>query len=370
MIIDLTYIHQRCLYLAGFWSITGSISNMCLSFTPYLIQQGGTWRAFYWFWLGPCLLTVLAAFFFGPETSFRRPPMAFDGRILTQTQYGSLTLYSTWDEVPGGKPDPEIQFVSSLQNIIHQMKLWHKLQAGGWQGLKAYGHQCILCFLNPLILWALLLNTVITGSMIITCSTSVQVLLAPPYNFSENHIGLVKFSTAIAAFLAFPCAGFLPNSISKFLTRRNKGIREPEFFLPSFIIPTVVGCSSLALFGLATENNWDWRLIVLFVSLDYFSVTVLFVSSVLWVTASFPRWSGPALIVIGAGGYGVSFGLSLGIVTWMKDEGMAKTYIELSMMIFSVACIGVPVYVWGKVFREYIYARWGTRHLDLINGNY
>lgn len=359
----MTYIHQRPKYIAIFWCLTTVLSNIGLAFTPFIITAGGgDWRNFYWVWFGPCLVSMGFAIIFFPETSFYRPAMAFDGRILRQSAFGTVKMYSDWDVVPGGKPNMEPQRRTRLQALtayLRNMMVSDRNRTEGWKGMQAYCYQVLLCVFNPLIFWSLILNALIFGSMIITCATFVQILLAPPYNFSSNAVGITKLATGLGGALAYPIAGPLTAHIQRKLTRCNRGIREPEHYLPSHI-PIILTCSaSLALYGAGIEKKWSWQLLCLFVGLNYFTAIALFVANTLWVTESFPRWRGPALVVVGAGGYGLSFALSSGVIPWVQVAGFGKTYIQLAVVVYAVGCFGIPIYFWGKGMREIIYHRWG-----------
>jgi hypothetical protein len=61
MIIDVTYIHHRPLYLALFWCLCNSISNFFLAATPAIVNAGGSWRAFYWVWSIPSAISIILA---------------------------------------------------------------------------------------------------------------------------------------------------------------------------------------------------------------------------------------------------------------------------------------------------------------------
>jgi hypothetical protein len=222
--------------------------------------------------------------------------------------------------------------------------------------MREFPRQILICTLNPLILWVLVLNALIFGGMIVTCASYVQLLSTPPYNFSFQAIGLAKFATGIGAILAFPASGLLTSQVIRILAARNKGVREPEHYLPSFILPVIVSTTSLALYGIASEQHWDWRWILLFVGADYFSAICIFTSNTLWVTEAFPRWKGAALVIVGAGGYGLSFGM----VPWVQSEGLGRAYRQLAVLTLVVGLVGVPVNWWGKRFREYIYSVWET----------
>ncbi|PQE28797.1 major facilitator superfamily transporter protein [Rutstroemia sp. NJR-2017a WRK4] len=349
MVIDVTYIHQRPLYIALFWCFCNSISNFFLAATPAMVNAGGSWRAFYW------PFPIILALFWCPETVFDRPPVAFDGHILSQAETGKVTVYNDWEEVPGGRPEIEHPASSnSTSSFVKDIIFWNRSSIGGWSAMREFPRQILICTLNPLILWVLILNAFIFGGMIITCASYAELLSAPPYNFSFQAIGLAKFATGIGAILAFPASGLLTSQVIRILAARNNGVREPEHYLPSFILPVIVSTTSLALYGIASERHWDWRWILLFVGADYFSAICIFTSNTLWVTEAFPRWKGAALVIVGAGGYGLSFALSFGMVPWIESQGLGGRIV----LTLVVGLVGVPVNWWGKRFREYIYSVW------------
>ena len=358
-VIDLTFIHQRPQWIGLFWCMTTVFSDIGLALTPSIIFAEGSWRAFYWAWLGPCILLILLALFWAPETSFKRPPIAFDGHIISQAETGKITIYSTWEELPGGKPLPEAPAATwKLSTFIKSIIFGTQTETGGWLAMKAFPKQLMFCALNPLVLWVMLLNTFVFGGMVITCQTYAEVLMSPPYDFSFNEIGLAKLSPAIGAFLAYPVSGILTTYLIRLLASRNRGVREPEHYLPSFFIPIILSSVSLALFGIATERRWNWHWILLFVGLDYLSAIATFSTNVVWITESFPEFAGAAIVFVGAGSYGTSFVLSSVIVPWIQSQGLGKTYVELGVVTIGLGFFGFPINFWGKRYREYIYRRW------------
>ncbi|KAG4440385.1 hypothetical protein IFR05_004125 [Cadophora sp. M221] len=358
MILDVTFIHQRPRTIALYWCVCNGMSNVGLALTPYIVATGGSWRAFYWVWLGPCILTIILALVWSPETYFKRPPMAFDGHIVAQSDGGKVTVYTSWEEVPGGKPMPDKPQVWAPSTILRDILFWNRTATGGWPAMKAFPRQVLICAINPLILWVLVLNAFVFGGMVVTCTTYVSLLMAPPYNFTFKEISLVKLSPFIGALLAFPASGILTSWLTRILATRNRGVHEPEHYLPSFILPVVTSSISLALFGIAAEKEWNWRWILFFVGLDYFSAISMFTSNTLWVTEAFPRWAGAAITIVGAGGYALSFVLGSTITPWIKSQGIGNTYVELGILTWLVGLIGFPVNYWGKRFREYIYSKW------------
>jgi hypothetical protein len=338
--------------------IVSSMANVALMLTPYMVAIGGSWRFFYWLWLPACVFTSFLAFIWAPETLFYRPAMAFDGHILSQEDDGKVTVYSNWTEVPGGKPVPDTPSSFRFRDIISHVISWNRTRTGGWAAIRNFRRQILICAINPLIFWVLILNALVTGGMVITCSRYAQVLLAPPYNFSFKAIGLAKFANGIGALLALPTSGPLTTHIVRILARRNRGVREAEHYLPSFIIPIVASVISLALFGAAVQHKWAWQWILLFVGIDFFAAISLLTSNILWVTEAFPHWAGPALVIIGTGGYAASFGLSAGVESWILSQGLGGMYIELAAVTFIVGIIGLPISYWGKRLREWMHTKY------------
>lgn len=358
-VIDLTYIHQRPNWIALFWCMTTVLSDIGLAFTPYIVSLGGSWRSFYWAWLAPCIVLVLLALFCAPETSFQRPPMAFDGHIISQAETGKITLYNNWEEVPGGKPMPAKPGRTwEIGNFLRNIIFGTQQETGGWRAMKIFPRQLLFCAINPLVLWTMLLNTFVFGGMVITCQTYAVLLTLPPYNFTFFQIGLAKLSPSFGAFLAYPVSGILTTYLIRALASRNRGVREPEQYLPSFFLPVILSSVSLVLFGIAAERKWSASWILLFVGLDYLAAIATFSTNVVWITESFPEWAGAAIVVVGAGSYGTSFWLSSASVPWIQSQGLMGIYVQLGILTLVVGVFGFPIGLWGKRYREYIYLKW------------
>ncbi|CZT45797.1 uncharacterized protein RSE6_06150 [Rhynchosporium secalis] len=288
MILDIVFVHQRPRTIALYWCMCNATSNVSLAFTPYIVQVGGSWRAFYWLWLGPCFLTILLAVLWSPETYFARPQTAFDEHILSHADAGKGTAHtSSWEEVPWIKPMPDAPAMWRFSTFFKNILFWNRSTTGGWPAMKAF-----------------------------------------------------------------------PQYLAMKLARHDKGVHEPEHYLPSFIVPVIISSISLALFGFGAEREWNWTWIVLLVGLNYFSAISMATSNVLWITEAFPRWAGAAITIVAAGGYGMSFVLGSTIVPWIESDGIGNTYLGLGMLTWVVGLIGFPIFCYGKRFREYIYSRW------------
>ena len=362
MLIDLTYIDQRPQIIASFWSLGGTLSNAILAVQIIIdgIKGDSNWRTFYWVWTGPCALAVLLAVFLCPETLFRRPAMAFDGHVLVQSASEKIHIYSDWNEAEEEKALPDTPKESSLWAWIDTLNFWDTIQEGGWKAMIACYSQIIICLLNPIIFWVIVLNAFMMGALVSISRSSSNLLQDAPYLLSAKDQCLLRFAATIGSLLAWPASGILIARIGRDLTARNRGYRDAEQYLPSFILPVLIGATSIAIYGIAGQKKWPLISILASYTGLYFSFISLFTANTLWATEAFPQWAAAALVVIGGVSYIGSFPLIISIDPWIQNEGFAKTHYEIGILVLVVGCVGIPMAFWGKRWRQYILNRWGS----------
>jgi MFS family permease len=365
MTIDLTFIHQRPQAIATFWSVGAFFVLLVLSVVPRITNGWLNWRTFYIIFMIPCIIAVVLAFLFYPETYFLRPAVAFDGRVLVQSATEKVKIYADWEEVPGGKALPDTPANCKWSATIKQLKIWGKT-GSGWEAMWACYPQILLCMVNPLIFWVALLNAIVFGSMMSIGETYSITLSGAPYFLPNDTIALVNFGAAFGALLAWPAAGLMSSMISRRLAMSNRGVRDAEHFLPAFVVPILSGVASVTLYGLTIENKWHPVWVYIAYALNALSFYSLAVANTLWVTEAFPRWAAPALVVLGGWSYVASFGTSYAIFPWIKSQGYAAMNIEIAAMIFVVGGMIVPVSFWGKSLRQYIQGKWGMNEAGAL----
>lgn len=81
---------------------------------------------------------------------------------------------------------------------------------------------------------------------------------APPYNFSIGQQGLVFLSPCIGNLLGSLLCGNLNDALSRWSSRRNGGVFEPEMRLPVVLFPALLVPTGLLMFGLGVHNGVHW----------------------------------------------------------------------------------------------------------------
>lgn len=80
----------------------------------------------------------------------------------------------------------------------------------------------------------------------------------PPYNFTSSQIGLMALPGFIGTSLGVILTGLLSDRSILYLSRRNRGIYEPEFRL--YLIPLFAPFvpAGAILYACALERGWSW----------------------------------------------------------------------------------------------------------------
>lgn len=117
-------------------------------------------------------------------------------------------------------------------------------------------------FFHPSIFWAMLIQGTLIGWTVLIGIVLAAIMIGPPLWFNEVETGYMYGGAVIGAVLGFALAGVMADSSAKWLTKRNKGVFEPEFRLVLVIPQLIFGCAGLYGFGITASNTpkygWFW----------------------------------------------------------------------------------------------------------------
>lgn len=109
-------------------------------------------------------------------------------------------------------------------------------------------------FLQPGILWACLIQGTLIGWTVFIGITLVAILLLPPLFFNDEKAGYMYGAAFIGAIVGFVLCGLLSDSSAKWLTKRNKGVYEPEFRIWLVVPQLLLGGIGLYGFGWTAQD--------------------------------------------------------------------------------------------------------------------
>ena len=249
------------------------------------------WRNFWW--LNTALLgfTVVCCIFLFPETKFNRSfapshslvssspqlkPGSSEQLEGSPAQNGSGTVATDHADPEKDAPVQAQQPLAmdgseKLAHVHTHQDPWlgrGKPSKAQWKIAQPYEGNFFLELFLP---WKLCLFPIVeyaafvvswTASSFLTLNlTQDQAFAAPPYNFTSTKIGFFNFAILIGALIGLFTAGPLSDYVADFLTKRNKGIREPEMRLLAMIPYVIIMIIGNVVVAVGYEHSWDWKVI-------------------------------------------------------------------------------------------------------------
>lgn len=359
MILDMTFLHRRGLWMSFYWAVTAAGSNILLVAVPFVVQ-GTTknWRTNYWFWAGFSTFSLILSIFCLPETLFPRAPALIDGKIIITDQYGNVTVVAA-EEASGLSPNqlaPRDQITASNSYIRALAPV--KFQPQGPKKFLVTYIEMGLALLNPSIFWVLLLNSLLFGGLVSLSLTYSTQLESPPWSFSPSAVGTAQAGSFIGAIIALGLSGATVDRVSGFLTKHNDGVREPEHLIPNFVLPSCLAFAGLVLYGFVGGNPQKYPgsgWIGVHISFAMYNCGFVSLSAITgaWVAEATPHWSGAAMVLVCGGRNVLSFAISNDFPRWIVSQGIQNAYIELGAALLGVMVVGsIPMYLFNKSIRR------------------
>lgn len=257
-----------------------ALSNLALFggafFTPILvgkITHTIGWQWSFYFVAIFCAAMLPFLFFFVPETAFRRDDsFNTDIRGEESVKHGAALKNHTvnGDGHSHGssieKQPGSVSEGSSPTPIPHKVSFARSLFPFNGRKTDENLFKLVLrplpLFLHPAVLWACLIQGTLIGWTVMIGVVLAAIFLGPPLWFSEVQTGYMYTGPFVGAVLGFLLAGLLADWSAKFMTKRNKGVYEPEFRIVLVVAQMILGCAGLYGFGITSYNvkryGWFW----------------------------------------------------------------------------------------------------------------
>lgn len=110
--------------------------------------------------------------------------------------------------------------------------------------------------IHPAVIWSTLVIATTTTWLVVISFVVAQIFSAPPYLLDTAAIGYLSAGPVVGGTLGCIICGMVSDPITKFLSKKNQGIYEPEFRLVLVIGVFVTSLLGYFLFGnLITEGK-------------------------------------------------------------------------------------------------------------------
>ncbi|KAK5241289.1 hypothetical protein LTR16_009536, partial [Cryomyces antarcticus] len=181
------------------------------------------------------------------------------------------------------------------------------------------------------------------------------IMLGPPLWFNEVKTGYMYTGAFVGAILGFILAGVLSDWSAKLMTRRNRGIYEPEFRLVLVLPQLLFGCAGLYGFGITSANTarygWFWP--DFFFALEVMGMVLGAVASALYIVDAHRDLAVEAFTCLLVFKNIFSFGLTWSGYSWLVRYGIKGPFMAIASVQVVVCALTVLMYVFGKRNRSF-----------------
>lgn len=254
------------------------------------MAQNLGWRSFWWLNTGILGFTTICCIFLFPETKFHRAFIPTNSMISSsprmkegsseQIEDSPAQHYPEISATDHADPEKTAPVQSKIPTNNEGSGLTHALthedpwlgrgKPGKWQWklLQPFEGNFFMelwlpwkLFLFPIVEFSSFVVSWSASSFLTLNLTQSQAFAAPPYNFTSTTIGFFNFAILIGALIGLFTAGFLSDAVAARLTKRNRGIREPEMRLVAMIPYVIIMIIGNVVVALGYERGWDWKVL-------------------------------------------------------------------------------------------------------------
>ncbi|KAI0673992.1 MFS general substrate transporter [Trametes maxima] len=320
----------------------------------YVIQNL-SWEFGFWFVSIPLGLTVIAVFFFVPETTYKREEVTNKSKRENSDDSASIEKAIETGDVESvdasTQPEPP--------SYLSQLKIWHGTFTD--ESLWKIALRPFPFLLSPVTYFLFLTHGMQTVwlSLVPLCSSTIFTL---EYNFNAAQIGLTNLGGIVGIVLAMLVTGPLNDWGVVWISKRNRGIYEPEFRL-MFMISMLFGIFGYVGWAVGNDHHMPWIGAVACITMLNFSMVVSGSAAVTYLLDT----HGPnALHILALSNFGKN--MVLYGSTFFANGMVLSRGVKVSLLILG-ACqafcwlASIPMYVFGKCVRSFI-----ARHPHVFRG--
>ncbi|KAF7544530.1 hypothetical protein G7Z17_g9876 [Cylindrodendrum hubeiense] len=356
---DLYFVHQRGVRMA--------FTNLAIFggafFTPILVGKiteslGWKWTFFFVaIFLAP---TLLAVFFFCPETTYRRDASLNTDTTVVEESKPEPSLAQPYSPSPERSSEPSRGFIpfptsGALQPIgnANTPKKSFVESLSLFDGRKTDERYWVLLLrpfpllTHPAFIWGCLIQGTMIGWTVFIGVIVAAIFIGPPYYWGEVMAGYTYTGAFVGALCGFIIAGLLADSSVKYLTRLNKGIYEPEFRILMVFPMMIIGGIGLYGFGLTAgdviSGKYTYHVPLVFFGFEVAGMVIGAVASSLYIVDAYRDLTveGFTIMIIFKNFF--SFMLTFYAYDWIIEGGIRPTLLAIASIQVAVCLLSVPM---------------------------
>ncbi|KAM0541585.1 hypothetical protein ACHAPJ_013187 [Fusarium lateritium] len=376
-ISDVFFVHQRgrlnSVYV-WLWKIAAPLGSLIAGY----VALGRGWR---WVWWGNAIFIGVFAFivaFLYEETKFSPQPAPSASTNTAQTDSVPTANRDSKDEKTWADQDPKAiestteagpptsSYTIKINHDIPKKTYLQKLSLvastssrhGGGSFFRHMYQPFILLTTIPAVAYTASVYGILVALNDVISTTISTYMKKPPYDFNSGQVGLMSLPKIIGVTIGCLIGGPLADWSAMFLSRRNKGVYEPEVRLWCFCIFVPLVPAGAILTGVGLNNGLSWPLVSLGVVLYNVGVAPIASVALTYLGDSYGDVIGDALVGVTVVRNAFSTAFIFALTPWIDRIGITYVFVTLLLISLFILAFFVVFLKWGKMFRAQCAARY------------
>ncbi|KAG6003961.1 hypothetical protein E4U21_001541 [Claviceps maximensis] len=214
--------------------------------------------------------------------------------------------------------------------------------------------------LNPAFVWSCLIQGTMIGWTIFIGVIVAVIFIGPPFFWGEEKTGYTYVAPFLGAIVGFIISGLLSDPLARVLTRRNKGIYEPEFRLVLVLPMLITAGVGLYGFGITSDRllsgEYSYLVPLTFFAFEVGGMVIGTVASSLYIVDAYRDLTieGFTLMIIFKNIF--SCVLTFYAYDWVISGGFQRVFMIVASIQMAICVLTIPLWIFGKRIRAF-YAR-------------
>lgn len=201
--------------------------------------------------------------------------------------------------------------------------------------------------------WVIFISGLLVAWYVAISFVSSQLLFGPPYLFNAAGVGYTSTGPLIGGILGALFCSIVMDPMLKSLTRKNKGIYEPEFRIWLMIPATVFTVAGLVGFGYCAANGVSVYLLSFVWGMMLFGITISAISTSSYALDAFRDNATEIFIMAMVFKNFFFYGLSNFINNWVASSGPETVFNIMGGISGALFLTSIPMYIFGKKYRSF-----------------
>jgi MFS family permease len=348
---DIFFVHERRIYFSIVSFLLAAVSNLASVVCGPITTHLG-WKYLFHIFVAISAIQTIFQIFFVPKTAYRRDHK-YEIDELTTNNFEELAVAEHRRE----KTQAQQLENSATRTTIPAKKTF-------WQDMKlfdgTYSDENMLALIiapfaicmNAAVCYIIVVQGRFIGLYVAIAFVLAQIFGYPPYNLDPGSIGYLSLGPFVGGFLAMFLFSSITDPIIMYMTRKNKGVYEPEYRLLISILGVASGAGLFG-YGYVTQHAGSPYVAATLHGIIIFGVMALMVATSTYALDAYRDLNNEIFIMGMLFKNFLLYGFTYFINNWLAKAGPQHVFNVFGATGFGVM-VGLPVmYVFGKKYRSF-----------------